>query len=131
MGLSKDWESMDLGQLVDGHEEREGDVLEEFKYLWWQDVSAEPEKLELLSESHVFVKLNVYKLLDLGTMAHFELQNMKKVVAQLIYNSKQLQPPALPQTEEHKDYNDSQIFKDPPDSDSHPQKHPPFLKELP
>ena len=67
---------------------KDRDMLEEFKYKQWQDVS--PDALtgfQYIEESHSrkFVKINVYKLFDFGTAAQSEMQTLKRSFAQVVF----------------------------------------------
>lgn len=59
---------------------KDDDLLEEFRYRQWQDLSPDPLSAfePLTSGQHRFLRINVYKLFDFGTPAQAELLALKK-----------------------------------------------------
>ena len=73
--------SIDMHSLMNAYEENDKDLIEEFKYLSWQDLSPEVSSFDIFSKNHKFIKLNIYKLFDFTTFTQWQLIKRKKSFA--------------------------------------------------
>lgn len=70
-----------MHSLMNAYEENDKDLIEEFNYLSWQDLSPEVQTFDMFKENHKFIKLNIYKLFDFTTFAQWQLNKRKKAFA--------------------------------------------------